>query len=168
MVSNGGFEGDAVTTPTFQYMCPTSWTCFACTTSMCGGAVLVMRSDTAWGGGGAPSGSYYLGIQGSTSYINQQLQLNRELTLMLQFTARNRPGYGTATLTISLGDTSVWSGIPPTSWSTYQAPISATANSALLQFTTIYSSGNSEVTIQVDDIMLCSTLYLLGGVCNGM
>ena len=151
---------------TYQAMCPTGWTSG-------GGTRLISSTDTAWGGGGAPSGSNYLGIQSSTACMSQQLQLpSPTVTLMLQFTTRNRPydtGTGTAYLKISLDGTAVWNAIPPTTWTTYTQPITATGNSApVLEVKTIYSSGLTDVTIEIDNILLCnSSFYSSRGGCYG-
>ena len=84
LVANGDFNENPIPSDcadssiTYAYLCPTSWLCSPfveeCTGDGEGGIVIVSSSDTAWGGGGSPSGDYYLSIQATESvnaYINQ-------------------------------------------------------------------------------------------------
>ena len=166
-VSNGDFEVDAVPTgQTWVGLCPSSWSCST--------TRLVTTADTNWGGGGNPSGSKYLAIQYSGSYITQtvQLQDTSPSIYLLQFYARNRPptscpSYtcGTASLSVSFNGATVWSQVPLTTWTYYQLTVTASSSTAVLQFTSWYSSGNSDATIELDNVMLQSCTAV--GLCVG-
>lgn len=85
-LANPGFEADVV--GRYTYMTPTGWT-------GAGGVVQIPSASGPWGGLAAPSGAYYAGVQGSGSFLQQDVRgLTAGVPYNLNVWAAERPGYG--------------------------------------------------------------------------
>jgi hypothetical protein len=137
-------------------MQPTGW-------NISNQVVIISSSDTAWGGGGNPSGGKYLGIQG-ISYIEQTLVPNIK-GYRLSFFARSRPGYSPSSLEITYCERvihtlnsmiSIW-----TSHTVFIPPI-CSSNSNKLVFK--QTNTNGDVAVHLDNIV--ASVWALDSVCG--
>ena len=96
------------------------------------------------------------------SYIQQSLLLPPGTTIsaLLTFSARNRPSYPAATLSVYFGSALVWRQIPSSSWTSYQVVVTG-SSTATLKFQTMYTSQTADVTIHVDNINMGKESILL-------
>ena len=63
IIQNSDFELNPISSGGTSYLYYTNLTNWVCSTGLGGGFVIIRSTDTAWGGGGCPSGGYYLGLQ---------------------------------------------------------------------------------------------------------
>ena len=105
LIHNRDFDADVVPAVwSYEYKCPAGWTCLckrgrstdgqSCSTGSSGsvGAVIVACRDEACGGGGCPSGSHYLAIQGHGTGVKQVLLESLPSGVyIVSFTARTGP-----------------------------------------------------------------------------
>ena len=146
---NGDFEANNVAT--WDRMCPSNWTCS-------GGSSKISRcTDTTWGGGGCPSGLFYLAYQAVPHSISQTLPASLPpRTYRLQFSARNRPSriFGLVNVTVSFGGLDVFTVTPPRVWTTYELLVTATSSATVLKFSSAFYSGPIDVAMEFDNLIL--------------
>jgi hypothetical protein len=142
---NGDFENDPFYDgTTYKTVCPSGWICkFA-------NPVLVRNDDTTYGGGPAPSGSYYLALQG-VDEIDQLINFPID---SVSFYARSRPNQSgkNPILNSFICDTSLISTAVPSSWTMYTLPLSKySGNECYLGFSQSNQDGS---TLEIDCIVL--------------
>ena len=162
MVANGDFNENPIpsdcadSSVTYAYQCPNDWSCssFVEGCDGLGGIVTVSSSDTAWGGGGSPSGAYYLSIQATetaNAYISQTIATSGNY--ILSFYARSRPDYPIATQDVYIGDTLLLAQQPSTAWTKYTLGFSALSSEAL-QFVTEGNSDCDYCAVEIDQVVV--------------
>ena len=166
---NPNFELDSLSQGTYKFETLTDWTCSTTAQNGCsnsrpcsagpGGCVIVSSSDSAWGGGGAPSGSYYVSVQSGNAgwnYLEQAVTIPAQSILSLSFYARLRPNNAGAITGLSLlfGTQNLDNFVLTTTWTMYSIllPVSASAATANLQFLGYSQAGScsGDCTFQLD------------------
>lgn len=142
-LANVGFEADAV--DRYTYMTPTGWTAE-------GGVVQIPSNTEAWGGLTAPSGDYYVGVQGSGSILQQDISgLTAGVAYNVNVWAAERPGYGTSeSMRILVDGVPIFdSHHPPEQFQQMTAVFVASGPTAQLRFENDSSEGDNTFFVRL-------------------
>ena len=151
---NSNFEQDGPFSywSNWRYMCPTGWSCG-------GGTVLIGESSWDWQhASNVNGGAIFLGIQGSPSYIQQELQLDPKTLFSVSFDSSYRLNSCNTILDVYCNDVTILSFQPSSTWSTTSSLCQTDdLGKATIKFSNSKSSG--DCTVFIDNVDVTGFLY---------
>ena len=141
----------------YNYTSPRHWT-----TNRAKGVVVIKSRSREWGGLAAPSGGFFVGIQGRGSHLEQTLILTTLTKYIVKFMAANRPGYGqNVSMAVKVykhgspaPGTSVWTEHFGNTFTQYAFSFTASAASMVVRFENNSPRGKGDHTVFIDAIRI--------------
>ena len=152
-LANADFESDDIGADQYTYMTPAGW-------SAGGGTVVARNGNGPWGGLSSDVGDYYLSIQGSGAYVEQQLSgLYVGSVYEVRFLSAERPGYGgDESLTVKVDGREVWESTHPgEAFAVYLVAFTAESETAVLRFENDSPEGDRSIFIDDVSVRFCSS-----------
>ena len=140
-INNGDFEMDAI--EGYVYVLPKMW-------SGGGGTVIVENGNGPWGGLSSGSGEYFMSIQGSGAFLEQEVSgLTAGADYSVTFMAANRPGMGDdETLVLKVDGTEVWAtSHPPDEFTSFTGVFTAAGETATIRLENDSPGGDKSVFV---------------------
>jgi hypothetical protein len=155
---NRDFESDS-TVADYRYMTPYGWICAllskATQPSNC---AVVKSTSNVWGGGSAPSGNFYVVLQG-TKLLQQEIEIRAQSSIFVLLFARSRPSFPLTGMSVSVGKDIIYQNLT-TNWALYSLDFSTVYSTKVKVFLSITTSKqicnpySADCSIEIDNIYI--------------